>query len=338
MISEEILNRTVELIQSIEDKDRLKSLIAELITNEFQYPVTGVFEVDGDYISNAKVSGSGILLKKAGEILGTPFSQLRYDISKKDNVFGKSVITKRPQITKHVENFMPHLPVPKAAIKASLKALMNMYGVKELGIFPSFYRGKLYSCIIVGHKKTFTTKEIDLLRLIASQFAGYIAFYELTEGLKKQNKVLKKLTKLANEIMSTDPRDIAQTVDVEQKTTKELIENTEVVSNAMVLTKGKSTISIDLDTGEIFHRGKRLSSPLSYTEIKILRHFNDNMDKLVTRDDIAKILWGKDFHEEYSDWAISKAISRIRKKIKDNAPYKHIVTLKNRGFKLHTTA
>jgi DNA-binding response OmpR family regulator len=58
----------------------------------------------------------------------------------------------------------------------------------------------------------------------------------------------------------------------------------------------------------------------------------------VTRDEVASILWKKDVITKYSDWAIDKIISRIRKKIEiDPKKPKYLLTLRGVGFKFLTT-
>ncbi|MBN2100299.1 winged helix-turn-helix transcriptional regulator [Candidatus Dojkabacteria bacterium] len=95
-------------------------------------------------------------------------------------------------------------------------------------------------------------------------------------------------------------------------------------------------LRIDAASGEIYINGKRHSQILSETELKIIDYMKKNDQNVTTRDEIAKLIWGNAYLENYSDWAIDKTISRIRKKIKDSAkPHKHLVTIKGKGFKLH---
>lgn len=97
-------------------------------------------------------------------------------------------------------------------------------------------------------------------------------------------------------------------------------------------------LEINLKSGEISKDGKRLSSILSEGELKIVKFMiNQNeKDEVTTREDIALQIWGDKYMDEYSDWAIDKAISRIRKKLQDSKrPYKYLITIKGKGFKLH---
>lgn len=101
------------------------------------------------------------------------------------------------------------------------------------------------------------------------------------------------------------------------------------------VTSSSDDLSFDYNTGEIYKKGIRQPSLLSNTEIKIIKYMISKKDKIATREDLAKIIWGKDFANEYSDWAIAKAVSRIRRKITDKRPYEHFLTIKNKGFKFN---
>lgn len=76
----------------------------------------------------------------------------------------------------------------------------------------------------------------------------------------------------------------------------------------------------------------KVSSSLSAQDLDLLRYFVAKPNILFTRDEIANMIWGKKASEKYSDWAIDKAISRLRTKLKD--PKAKIITVKNAGYKL----
>jgi hypothetical protein len=59
---------------------------------------------------------------------------------------------------------------------------------------------------------------------------------------------------------------------------------------------------------------------------------------LISREDIASIIWKEKSIELYSDWAIDQLISRIRRKIKEKFPNLHIITQKRQGFLLTDTS
>lgn len=53
---------------------------------------------------------------------------------------------------------------------------------------------------------------------------------------------------------------------------------------------------------------------------------------VITREDIAKALWGGNWEEKYSDWAIDQLIHRLRKKMIQANIQHRIVTKKGEGF------
>jgi len=89
-----------------------------------------------------------------------------------------------------------------------------------------------------------------------------------------------------------------------------------------------------IDTkGEIILNNICVSSFFSEKEKKILTLFIKKAGVILSRDDLAKILWGIDDYDSYSDWVIDQTISRLRKKIsKLGLPPKIIKTIKKQGF------
>jgi DNA-binding winged helix-turn-helix (wHTH) protein len=65
---------------------------------------------------------------------------------------------------------------------------------------------------------------------------------------------------------------------------------------------------------------------------RILFDFLKNKNDIVGRDDIAKAIWRGEWTEKYSDWAIDKLVSKLKKKL-IFSNYE-ILTIKNRGYQL----
>ncbi len=100
----------------------------------------------------------------------------------------------------------------------------------------------------------------------------------------------------------------------------------------------KADLRIDVNTGEIYRGPKRLLKVLSDEELTVSKLLLENDEKITSREEIAKRLWGNQYPERYSDWAIDKIVSRIRKKILDSdKPHKYLMTMKGKGFKLNLT-
>ena len=94
-------------------------------------------------------------------------------------------------------------------------------------------------------------------------------------------------------------------------------------------------IYIDPKTKTVYVDGKPLKSETTPNEYKILHLLYKNKKKIVTREELANILWGENAIEKYSDWAIDRTVSRIRKKIGDSVQEpRFIETIKGRGLRL----
>lgn len=54
---------------------------------------------------------------------------------------------------------------------------------------------------------------------------------------------------------------------------------------------------------------------LSYQELLVYSLLTQNINNLVTKEDIAKLIWKDDWVKKYSEWAIAQVVSQIRKKL-----------------------
>lgn len=59
-----------------------------------------------------------------------------------------------------------------------------------------------------------------------------------------------------------------------------------------------------------------------------------NKDEIVDRQEIAETIWGENWEEKYSDWAIDQNMHRLRKKLRESKSVYNIVTKKGRGYVL----
>jgi hypothetical protein len=79
---------------------------------------------------------------------------------------------------------------------------------------------------------------------------------------------------------------------------------------------------------------KSMLNQLNETELGLYRLFKSKKGNLITRDQIAQVIWGKKYEERYSDWAIDQTMSRFRKKIqKYYLPKETVKTIKGEGYK-----
>lgn len=93
-------------------------------------------------------------------------------------------------------------------------------------------------------------------------------------------------------------------------------------------------IAIDEQTGEILVNGLPPREKIGLQEYRLLVEFLKNPDKVISRDEIALVLWDKEADEKYSDWAIDQVISQLRTKLeKLGLPSAKLQTIRNRGYR-----
>jgi DNA-binding winged helix-turn-helix (wHTH) protein len=93
-------------------------------------------------------------------------------------------------------------------------------------------------------------------------------------------------------------------------------------------------IAIDEQTGEILVNGLPPKEKIGLQEYRLLVEFLKNPDKVISRDDIALVLWDKETDEKYSDWAIDQVISQLRTKLeKLGISSAKLQTIRNRGYR-----
>lgn len=73
---------------------------------------------------------------------------------------------------------------------------------------------------------------------------------------------------------------------------------------------------------------------LSGREQEIWRVFKKEKGDLVTKEKLAEVIWGKNWEENYSEWAISKAITRLNKKLQEVYGYRLLACVRGKGYHL----
>jgi len=206
----DLLKRFAGLIENYEDKETIKKLVIKLVTEQLDFTLGGVFEVKGNLALNAVTSSSDIILSAVYGLLGAGFSELEFDLNEPTNIFSIAKNSKKYQLATGVKEFIPGLNYQIGNLEHVLQAIMRLYGIKQLGVFPCFYKGELKSFFVTGHKTAFTDDDIDIINVVSNQLAAYISFADLTNNLKTQASELQKKTeqielvnKLANQIVST---------------------------------------------------------------------------------------------------------------------------------------
>ena len=89
----------------------------------------------------------------------------------------------------------------------------------------------------------------------------------------------------------------------------------------------------DFNLNQIFYGSKSCGDKFTFQEFKLLVYFIRKNRQVISRDEIAQAIWGKNYVEKYSDWSIDKLISVIRRKLSEiGFPSQNLITLKKRGF------
>lgn len=94
--------------------------------------------------------------------------------------------------------------------------------------------------------------------------------------------------------------------------------------------------ALKVQKNSIYVGTKKISEKeFSQVEKQILVKLINNKGEIVTFDQIAEIIWGKEVTSHYSLWAIAKKIERIRKKLKEIGFYCNVLeTRRKKGYLL----
>ena len=93
-------------------------------------------------------------------------------------------------------------------------------------------------------------------------------------------------------------------------------------------------LKVTLPKNEETTEQKELIQILTVKELSIFEELSKNYSHIVTRDRLSEILWGENWQEYYSDWALNKQVSNLRKKMTQVKYPKTIKVLKTEGFML----
>lgn len=93
--------------------------------------------------------------------------------------------------------------------------------------------------------------------------------------------------------------------------------------------------SLYIKDGEVLFQGKSIEPFFSATEYKILKKLTEAGGKIITKDSLAEIIWGKSSSEKYSEWAIAQTIKRIRSKLDEVGIGRSVIkTVRDKGYLL----
>ncbi|MGI5825853.1 MAG: winged helix-turn-helix domain-containing protein [Patescibacteria group bacterium] len=96
-------------------------------------------------------------------------------------------------------------------------------------------------------------------------------------------------------------------------------------------------VHISEDEKQVLIDGHPPKGKISARDYKLLASFSRNPGRIVSRDEIAEILWDKLSYDKYSDWAIDRAIFSLRKKLTGFGVSPDVLqTVKGLGYRLVT--
>lgn len=208
---------------------------------------------------------------------------------------------------------------------------------------------------ILPHQKTFYYPLFDKKEMDYSRYR-----LEKLQGLILDDDIHKKICNLAGghyflyKIIAIEYKNGMKDLNIEtvksnrniykvleriQKAINDCIEQYEELSNEIlkkmkVLKNGKYVIPllpIELNDEETLQDNKILNI-LSGQGLIVFEYLQKNSKKIVAKEEIAKLIWGKDWVNNYSEQAIDKSISRLKKQLKGSNF--RIAVLRNRGVKL----
>ncbi|QQS38443.1 winged helix-turn-helix domain-containing protein [Candidatus Woesebacteria bacterium] len=113
----------------------------------------------------------------------------------------------------------------------------------------------------------------------------------------------------------------------------------EILKLLHAINENNKTISPLIDeyirnTSNTNSKEKKLFSSFTKKEAKVFAIFENNLNTIMTRHEIADVIWGLKVDEKYTDWALDQIIYRLRNKLKENASSYKLLTKKGRGFVL----
>jgi len=179
--------------------------------------------------------------------------------------------------------------------------------------------------------------------LIISHFVRLLARYSTVDEILLLNETKEKLSSLWNSFVDEEKSVIRlPSLAAQNNESREILnsfiemgvfskDNNLIGSWLKLLNVSPNLISID--KGDITIGGMSVNSKLTGTELKILTELQVN--KKISRDEIAKSIWGDYAKASFSDYAIDQAMSRLRKKLTSlgfSADY--IKTIKRFGFQI----
>lgn len=172
----------------------------------------------------------------------------------------------------------------------------------------------------------------DVYEKICSLAGGHYFLYkiiamEYINGMKNLNIETIKGNRNINEILKRTQKAINDCIEQNEKVGKEILDKMKVLQDGNYVSP---LLPIELNKEEM--QNNKNFNNLSGQELIVFEYLKKNNKRIVLKEEIAKLIWGKDWVDNYSEQAIDKTISRIKKQLK-GSEFK-VAVLRNRGIKL----
>ena len=96
--------------------------------------------------------------------------------------------------------------------------------------------------------------------------------------------------------------------------------------------KEKEMSKLGLRGKLIWYDNHDASKEFTAKEAKFLKILLQNRKKILARSLIAQTIWGENWEEKYSDWALDRLAYRLRKKLQKLGLAGSLQTVKRKGF------
>lgn len=81
------------------------------------------------------------------------------------------------------------------------------------------------------------------------------------------------------------------------------------------LTGAAATLRVEVDTRDVWVHGQKLAPPLSIKQFDLLHFLYQRMGQVVSKDEIAVVVWPEAKTEAVYDYQVDKMVSRVRERI-----------------------
>lgn len=198
----------------------------------------------------------------------------------------------QPEFYIKLKKFFPEVDNVNIIISPSFYGSVGWYGFRDNG-----------KTILV--RPRYDRRIIDIQKLVINALTHYFLIsksnnLEKTEWLKKQKLAEKMQIKILGERK-------------ESKTMHNILD-TEFSGNL-----ASKSIKYLKELGLLKLQKVEVVGKLTKTENKIFNLLNKNKGNLISFDEIAKEMWGENYFDKYSEYAITKHIENLKSKITENS-------------------